>query len=65
MDNNTIKAEKNVVIEITRKIWIYSDFISYLKDEEKIYTIGKTKYLNPNIKLFEDVLFLKFNGATL
>ena len=62
MDNNTIKAEKNVVIENKQeKYVIYSDFISYLKDEEKIYTIGKTKALfKPKYKIVsEDVIFLK------
>jgi LPS-assembly protein len=40
---NILKAKKNVeIIDIEKDIKIYADDITYLKNKEKIFTIGKT-----------------------
>ena len=47
--NNVFKAKKDAVInDFEKDTVIYADEISYLKNEEKIFTIGKTKALVQN-----------------
>ena len=47
--NNIFKAKKNAVaIDYTKDTTIYADEITYLKNEEKIFTKGKTKALVKN-----------------
>jgi LPS-assembly protein len=46
---NIFKAKKNaVVVDFEKDTTIYADEISYLKNEEKVFTSGKTKALIEN-----------------
>ena len=43
-DNNIFKAKKNAVVnDIEKDAVIYADEITYLKNDEKVFTIGKTE----------------------
>jgi len=60
--NNIFKAENNAVIEDFQKnSKIYADEITYLKNEEKVYTSGETKALIEEKYIFnsENVLYLR------
>ena len=60
--NNVFKAKKDAVInDFEKDTVIYADEISYLKNEEKIFTIGKTKALVQNKYKFnsENVSYLR------
>jgi LPS-assembly protein len=60
--NNIFKAKKNAVVEdFEKNSVIYADEITYLKNEEKIFTNGKTKALIEEKYIFysEDVFYLK------
>ena len=47
--NNIFKAKKDAVInDLEKNTTIYADEIIYLKNEEKVYTLGKTKALIEN-----------------
>ncbi|MDC0438795.1 organic solvent tolerance protein [Candidatus Pelagibacter sp.] len=59
---NIFKAKKNaVIIDFEKDTTIYADEVSYFKNEEKIFTKGKTKALVEKKYTFnsEDVYFFK------
>jgi len=46
---NIFKAKKNAIAEdFEKKTTIYADEITYLKNDEKIYTVGNSKAVNKN-----------------
>jgi LPS-assembly protein len=62
---NVFKAKKNaVVVDFEKDTTIYADEISYLKNEEKVFTSGKTKALIENKYEFnsEDVSYYRNLG---
>ena len=64
-NKNIFKAKKNaVVVDFEKDTTIYADEISYLKNEEKFFTIGKTKALIENKYKFnsENVSYYKNLG---
>jgi len=63
--NNIFKAKKNAVAEdFEKETTIYADEITYLKNEEKVFTKGKTKALIENKYQFnsEDVSYYRNLG---
>ena len=63
--NNIFKAKKNAVAEdFEEKTTIYADEITYLKNDEKVFTKGKTKALIENKYQFnsEDVSYYRNLG---
>ena len=60
--NNIFKAKKDAVVsDFEKDTTIYSDEITYLKNEEKVFTLGKTKALIEKNYVFnsEDVTYLR------
>ena len=60
--NNIFNAKKNAVVkDLEKDTTIYSDEITYLKNEEKVFTKGKTKALIEKKYIFnsEDVTYLR------
>jgi len=52
--NNIFKAKKNAVVnDFEKETTIYADEITYLKNEEKVFTTGKTKALIQNKYKFD------------
>jgi LPS-assembly protein len=52
--NNIFKAKKNAVVnDFEKETTIYADEITYLKNEEKVFTTGKTKALIENKYKFD------------
>ena len=51
---NIFKAKKNAIAkDFEKETTIYADEITYLKNDEKVYTVGKTKALvSPTVKTF-------------
>ena len=62
---NIFEAKKNAVVnDFEKEATIYADEIKYLKNDEKIFTIGKTRALIENIYKFnsEDVSYYRNLG---